>query len=77
MITFKTNKTAKILYLFKLNLKLLKNEINTMLRKAKIAVYTLKDDKKRENIEKIKATTITNTKKLKLSALDRESILCS
>jgi hypothetical protein len=77
MITFKTNKTTKILYLLKVNLKLFKNEMNTILRKTKIAAYILKDDKKRENIEKTKATTITNPKKLKFSVLDRKSILCS
>jgi hypothetical protein len=59
------NKIAKTLYLFKLNLKLLKSETNITLRKAKTVVYTLKDGKKRENIEKIKAMTITNPKKLK------------
>ncbi|MDR0676191.1 MAG: hypothetical protein LBF97_04020 [Elusimicrobiota bacterium] len=47
-----------------------------MLRKAKTAVYTLKEGKKRENIEKIKAKQITNVKKLNFSVLVK-TILCS
>ena len=70
------NKIAKTLYLFKLNLKLLKSETNITLRKAKTVVYTLKDGKKRENIEKIKAMTITNPKKLKFSKSKFLTLTC-